>query len=190
MHDGASYEGNWKDGTFHGHGVWTWRDGRQFKGDFKRDHPVEGVLTHEGTDRFVRWDLTSGTFVDPRPAAAAGIGGGGGQSPAVSPSAEAGGGKRWSGGGAAQSSVAADAATPPANPAGLWAICASARTEKSAPSVSGGLSAVGTARTHNTYDEDMEPLPVKETWCSHPPGRHANGFDDHRRRICSYFGLV
>ena len=81
MHDGASYEGNWKDGTFHGHGVWTWRDGRQFQGDFKRDHPVEGVLTHEGTDRFVRWDLTSGTFVDPRPAAAAGIGGGGGSRP-------------------------------------------------------------------------------------------------------------
>jgi len=166
MHDGSSYSGDWKEGKFDGQGVWIWRDKRRFEGLFAKDHPVEGILDFDGASRNMSWDTRTGTFVSLEHA--------NGLLDSMSP--------RWWSGGDKGKSLTADAATPPAASVGLWGICSSGRKE-------GFVS----HRDNNTFDdEEMPPLPVKETWC--PPaglrGVGQVGFDDQRRRFCTWAGFV
>ena len=35
LNDGGSYEGEYKDGKFHGQGTETWSDGDKYEGEFK-----------------------------------------------------------------------------------------------------------------------------------------------------------
>lgn len=168
MTDDSSYSGEWKEGKFDGEGVWTWRDGRIFKGLFANDHPVEGLLEYDGASRPVMWDTRTGTFVSPDQA--------NGLMDAMSP-------RRWSGGDKGKS-LAADAETPPAASVGLWGICTSSRKD--------GIPT--SARTHNTansYDDEEipPPLPVKEGWCP-PAVLGKGGFDAHKRRFCAWAGFV
>ena len=164
MQDGSSYAGEWREGKFDGHGTWTWRDGRCFKGLFSKDHPVEGILNHEGASRNVTWDMRTGTFVAAEQA---------GLLDPFSP-------RRWSGG-QKDRSLAADAATPPAaSSAGLWGICGSSRK-------SGLDTARSSTKSERSFDDDeMPPLPVKETWCP-PANTLGTTFADHRRRFCAWF---
>ena len=37
--DGSSYEGQWKDGKYHGHGTYTFSDGGKGIGHFREDNP-------------------------------------------------------------------------------------------------------------------------------------------------------
>ena len=37
--DGSMYEGKWKDGEKHGHGTLTWSDGGKYVGEFNDDKP-------------------------------------------------------------------------------------------------------------------------------------------------------
>jgi hypothetical protein len=165
MQDGSSYEGQWKDGRFDGDGVWTWRDGRSFEGRFSEDHPVGGILKHEGASRPVKWHPKTGTFVSADH-----------PDESVSP-------RRWSGG-AVGRSIAADAATPPAAGGMLWGLCTSSRKVEMPP------NSARTHKTNNTFDDDdMPPLPVKETWCP-PSSMHTSSWSDHRRRLCAWAGLV
>ena len=43
--DGTTYEGEWKDGKRHGHGVWTRLDGTMYVGEWENDKPQgQGTL--------------------------------------------------------------------------------------------------------------------------------------------------
>jgi hypothetical protein len=171
LSDGSCYEGEWKEGKFDGEGVWTWRDGRRFCGLFQKDHPVGGDLNYEGATRQVMWDVKTGTFVSSDQSNE----GGGQADDSISP-------RRWSGG-AAGKSIAADASTPPAA-SGMWNLCTSSRKELLQP------NSARTFNTNNTFDDDdMPPLPVKEGW-SMPNTANKGTFDDHRRRLCAWTGLV
>lgn len=45
--DGTTYEGEYKDGEWHGHGTWTHPDGRKYEGEFKDGQPNgQGIWTH------------------------------------------------------------------------------------------------------------------------------------------------
>jgi hypothetical protein len=163
MQDGSSYQGEWKEGKFDGQGVWTWRDGRRFEGLFSKDHPVEGVLNYEGASRNVTWDTRTGTFVTAEQAS--------GIIDTLSP-------RRWSGTQKSKS-VAADAATPPTSSVALWGICTTSRKDATPNS----------ARSHyEREEEEMPPLPIKETWC--PPANSPNNFADQKRRLCAWAGFL
>ena len=163
MQDGSKYEGEWREGKFDGQGIWTWRDNREFKGLFSKDHPVEGILSHDGASRNVTWDMRTGTFVSAEQ----------GLIDSLSP-------RRWSGG-QKNKSLAADAETPPAaSPAGLWGICTSSRKD--------GLDTARSAQSAGSFDDEMPPLQVKDPWC--PPMSSGSGFADHRRRFCAWAGWV
>ena len=127
---------------------------------------MEGILSYDGASRNVTWDTRTGTFVSPEQ--------GNGLMDSLSP-------RRWSGG-QKNKTLAADATTPPAAPVGIWGICTSTRKDTVPKSARSG--------SHNGSfdDEEMPPLPVKETWC--PPGSGGNNFADHKRRFCAWAGWV
>ena len=33
--DGEKYEGDWRNGKYHGQGTYTWKDGQKYEGKFK-----------------------------------------------------------------------------------------------------------------------------------------------------------
>jgi hypothetical protein len=64
--DGATYEGEWKDGKRHGQGIWIRMDGMQYEGEWKDDKPNgQGALTSpKGEKRIGEWK--EGKFVAER----------------------------------------------------------------------------------------------------------------------------
>ena len=53
MRAAGRYEGEWREGDFHGHGTFTSTSGGwSFTGTLARDRPVAGVLTESGGRRF------------------------------------------------------------------------------------------------------------------------------------------
>jgi hypothetical protein len=61
--DGATYEGEWKDGKRHGQGIWIRPDGMRYEGSWKDDKPNgQGTLTSpKGEKRIGEWK--DGKFV-------------------------------------------------------------------------------------------------------------------------------
>lgn len=56
---GGQYNGNWKDGMYHGYGECTWPDGHLYKGEWKEgkthgkgvEYRADGSIRHEGMFR-------------------------------------------------------------------------------------------------------------------------------------------
>ena len=44
LHNGNTYQGEWRNGKMHGHGIYTWTTGDRFEGDW-RDGKINGRFT-------------------------------------------------------------------------------------------------------------------------------------------------
>ena len=51
----GKYVGEFKDGTFHGQGTLTWKDGKKYEGEWKNNKPWNGILFDKKGNINMKW---------------------------------------------------------------------------------------------------------------------------------------